>query len=82
MLATGSSRTVLWTEGALATMTVPSRGPVLRLADGELDRAYRLAGLILGDQHEAQNAVQDALLRAYDVLAAPKASLTARLRAR
>jgi hypothetical protein len=32
----------------------------LRLADGELDRAYRLAGLILRDRHEAEDATQDA----------------------
>lgn len=38
---------------------------VLRLAEGELDRAYRLAGLILGDAHEAQDATQDALLLAW-----------------
>jgi RNA polymerase sigma-70 factor (ECF subfamily) len=38
---------------------------VLRLASGELDRAYRLAGMILGDQHEAQDATRDALLRAW-----------------
>jgi RNA polymerase sigma-70 factor, ECF subfamily len=38
---------------------------VLRLADGGLDRAFRLAGLILGDEHEAQDATQDALLRAW-----------------
>jgi RNA polymerase sigma-70 factor (ECF subfamily) len=37
----------------------------MRLADGELDRAYRLAGLILGDRVEAQDATQDALLRAW-----------------
>jgi RNA polymerase sigma-70 factor (ECF subfamily) len=37
----------------------------LRLANGELDRAYRWAGLILGDQHEAEDATQDALLRAW-----------------
>ena len=37
----------------------------LRLANGELDRAYRLAGLILGDQHEAEDATQEALLRAW-----------------
>ena len=30
-----------------------------------LDRAYRLAGLILGDALEAEDAVQDALLRAW-----------------
>jgi RNA polymerase sigma-70 factor, ECF subfamily len=38
---------------------------VLRLADGGLDRAFRLPGLILGDHHEAQDATQDALLRAW-----------------
>ena len=38
---------------------------VLDLADGGLDRAFRLAGLILGDQHEAEDATQDALLRAW-----------------
>jgi RNA polymerase sigma-70 factor (ECF subfamily) len=37
----------------------------LRLADGELNRAYRLAGLILGDSREAEDATQDALLRAW-----------------
>ena len=35
------------------------------LADRELHRAYRLAGLILGNQHEAEDATQDALLRAW-----------------
>lgn len=37
----------------------------LRLANGELDRAYRLAGLILGDHSEAEDATQEALLRAW-----------------
>ena len=36
-----------------------------RLARDELDRSYRLAGLILGDAGEAEDAVQDALLRAW-----------------
>jgi RNA polymerase sigma-70 factor, ECF subfamily len=31
----------------------------------ELDRAYRLAGFILGDAREAEDATQDALLRAW-----------------
>ena len=31
----------------------------------ELDRAYRLAGFILGDAREAEDATQDALMRAW-----------------
>jgi RNA polymerase sigma factor (sigma-70 family) len=38
---------------------------VLELADRGLDRAFRLAGLILGDQSEAEDATQDALVRAW-----------------
>jgi RNA polymerase sigma-70 factor (ECF subfamily) len=37
----------------------------LRLARHELDRAYRLAGLLLADHSEAEDAVQDALIRAW-----------------
>ena len=35
------------------------------MARGELDRAYRLAGLILGNASEAEDAVGDALERAH-----------------
>jgi RNA polymerase sigma-70 factor, ECF subfamily len=53
-------------EAALAQRTETSAADrVLRLADDGLDRAFRLAGLILGDQHEAEDATQDALLRAW-----------------
>jgi RNA polymerase sigma-70 factor (ECF subfamily) len=53
-------------EGALATgRDTNATERVLRLADGGLDRAFRLAGLILGDQNEAEDATQDALLRAW-----------------
>jgi RNA polymerase sigma factor (sigma-70 family) len=38
------------------------------LASGELDRAYRLAGLLLGDAGEAEDATQEALLRAWTAL--------------
>jgi RNA polymerase sigma-70 factor (ECF subfamily) len=38
---------------------------VLDLAERGLDRAFRLAGLILGDQAEAEDATQDALVRAW-----------------
>lgn len=37
----------------------------VRLADRELNRAYRLAGLILGNQPDAEDATQDALMRAW-----------------
>jgi RNA polymerase sigma-70 factor, ECF subfamily len=66
MLATASGRGLLSQEGALATRVATDAAErVLRLAEEEIDRAYRLAGLILGDQHEAQDATQDALLRAW-----------------
>lgn len=38
------------------------------LAVGELDRAYRLAGLLMGDATEAEDATQEALLRAWAAL--------------
>jgi RNA polymerase sigma-70 factor (ECF subfamily) len=41
----------------------------VRLAHDELDRSYRLASLILGDAGEAEDAVQDALLRAWGSVA-------------
>ena len=66
MLDTARRRMVLSQEGGLANSDVTDTAErVLRLAGGELDRAYRLAGLILGDGHEAQDATQDALLRAW-----------------
>jgi RNA polymerase sigma-70 factor, ECF subfamily len=37
----------------------------VRLAGTELDRAFRLAGLLLGDRSEAEDATQEALLRAW-----------------
>jgi RNA polymerase sigma-70 factor (ECF subfamily) len=37
----------------------------LEFASNELDRAYRLAGILLGSQSEAEDATQDALLRAW-----------------
>ena len=66
MLAGAGRRTAISQEGALANRNVTDAAErVLRLAGGELDRAYRLAGLILGDGHDAQDATQDALLRAW-----------------
>ena len=53
-------------EGELGTAGAGAAGErFLRLANGELDRAYRLAGMLLGDQNEAEDATQDALMRAW-----------------
>jgi RNA polymerase sigma-70 factor, ECF subfamily len=56
-------------EGELGTAAAGDAGErFLRLANGELDRAYRLAGMLLGDQHEAEDATQDALVRAWQAV--------------
>jgi RNA polymerase sigma-70 factor (ECF subfamily) len=53
-------------EDPLTTTTADAAAEQVRLlAEGSLDRSFRLAGLILGDQHEAEDATQDALLRAW-----------------
>jgi RNA polymerase sigma-70 factor (ECF subfamily) len=57
--ATGSNEARPEPFGDVATRRV------LDLADRGLDRAFRLAGLILGDQAEAEDATQDALVRAW-----------------
>ncbi len=59
---------------ASADVLVPTqadapRDRFLRLAEPRLDRAYRIAGLILGNAHEAEDAVQDALATAWRSLA-------------
>ncbi len=36
------------------------------LTERDFDRAYRIAGFILGDAHEAEDATQDALSRAWE----------------
>ncbi len=41
----------------------------LRLARSELDHAYRLAGFLLGDAQEAEDATQEALIRAWRSIA-------------
>jgi RNA polymerase sigma-70 factor (ECF subfamily) len=53
-------------EGELGSTAAGDTGDrFLRLANGELDRAYRLAGILLGDRNEAEDATQDALIRAW-----------------
>ncbi len=66
MRARLDGRSIAWPEGGLVgTVTTETERRFLELAGHELDRAYRLAGLILGDAHEAEDATQDALLRAW-----------------
>ncbi len=51
-------------EGPLDTAADPGER-FRRLAEGQLEHAYHLAGLLLGDATEAQDATQDALMRAW-----------------
>jgi RNA polymerase sigma-70 factor, ECF subfamily len=58
------ARAARW-ERPLSADTSDATSRFLGLARPELDRAYRLAGLLLGDRAEAEDATQDALLRAW-----------------
>ena len=53
------------TEGILEGNRPTPTERLARLARAELDRAYRLAGLILGSAPDAEDAVGDALERAH-----------------
>jgi RNA polymerase sigma factor (sigma-70 family) len=64
MLVTHRDKALTQPEGRLIN-DEESADPFVRLGDLELDRAYRLAGLILGSREEAEDATQDALLRAW-----------------
>jgi RNA polymerase sigma-70 factor (ECF subfamily) len=66
MRAIELARPMLPLEGTLdAGGATETRERFLRLAGRELDRAYRLAGLLLSDRNEAEDATQEALLRAW-----------------
>ena len=70
-MRTVSARPATVWEAVLSTEDrADSTERFLRLAETELDRAYRLAGLLLGSRSEAEEATQEALLRAWRNLAA------------
>ncbi len=53
-------------QGVLVRDTVPDRATTFeRLGEGQLVASYRLAAVLLRDRIEAEDAVQDALLRAW-----------------
>ena len=62
---TASATSHRW-EGTLADPSgATTEERFLHLAGSELDRAYRLAGFLLGDARDAEDATQDALIRAW-----------------
>ena len=52
------------------TTTVSREAAFARLADAHLSRAYRLATVLLGNESEAQDAVQDAAVAAFEAATA------------
>jgi RNA polymerase sigma-70 factor (ECF subfamily) len=62
LTATVTDRT---TSTALRTTDADRREQFLAAAHPTLDRAYRLAGLLLANGHEAEDSIQDALVVAW-----------------
>lgn len=66
MRATAWPRPIIGWEAILSAGDTTERTQqFVRLAGRELDRAYRLAGLFLGSQGDAEDATQEALERAW-----------------
>jgi RNA polymerase sigma-70 factor (ECF subfamily) len=49
----------------VATIDADRRSTFARLVDRDLDRAYRIAGVILGNSPDAEDATHDAILQAW-----------------
>ena len=65
MDATASSVAIDLRDWDLTGSRTAASDRLLGMSRAELDRAYRLAGLLLGDATEAEDATQEALLRAW-----------------
>jgi RNA polymerase sigma-70 factor, ECF subfamily len=65
MIATMAHREQFKRDGTSPAAAVALRDRFVLLAERELDRSYRLAGLILGSSTEAEDAVGDALEHAW-----------------
>ena len=52
-------------RAGVAAIEIDRRVMFARLADGQLDTAYRIAGVILGSGGDAEDAAHDAVVRAW-----------------
>lgn len=59
------SRTAVIGKARVATAEPDRRAVFAQLVDRDLDRAYRLAGVILGNSHDAEDATHDAVVQAW-----------------
>jgi RNA polymerase sigma-70 factor (ECF subfamily) len=72
LVATWTAEAWVRDENQAAEPAVPVTERLRGMSARELNRAYRIAGLLLGNAHDAEDATQDALLRAWSSAASQR----------